>query len=245
MSLFKLPKSSEGSTATSQPDLILALDIGSSFVKSAFGRISLKRSHKSDSTKSLQLLGFSKVAQRPGNISGGLIADIPGTIASCEDAVSALESSTGEKANSCIVGISGELVKGDTTTIRYRRDNPNKPITDAELKELLEKIESRAEKKVKKELALETDNPEINLSLINSALVSLSIDGYRINNPVVLAVKFHASPGLSLHQKIFGALLRKCNNTEIKDYVVHRRIIGNSHIQNSGQHPLLNQRQKR
>lgn len=184
MSLFKLPKSSEGSTATSQPDLILALDIGSSFVKSAFGRISLKRSHKSDSTKSLQLLGFSKVVQRPGNISGGLIADIPGTIASCEDAVSALESSTGEKANSCIVGISGELVKSRISTIRYRRDNPNRPLSGAELSELLSKIESRSKAKIREEVSLETNNPDVELTLVNSAVVSISIDGYHINNPV-------------------------------------------------------------
>ena len=50
--------------------------------------------------------------------------------------------------------------------------------------ELLKKIEKRNLEKLKAELSLETDNPEVDLNLINSAVVSISIDGYRINNPV-------------------------------------------------------------
>ena len=170
---------------------LLALDIGSEFVKCALATpVDPDKPEKvirfKDTLKSgkLKLLGFSKSRQAPGNMSGGAIADIPGVVASCEDALSELEKKTGERAKAVVVGISGELVKGSTTTIRYRRDSPNKSITESELRELLEKIESRAEEKVKTELSLETDNPEVELSLINSALVSLSIDGYKINNPV-------------------------------------------------------------
>ncbi|MBQ8996453.1 rod shape-determining protein [Candidatus Saccharibacteria bacterium] len=159
---------------------LLALDIGTEFVKCALAE---PLDPKFRSGK-LKLLGVSKSRQASGNMSGGAIADIPGTVASCEEALSELEKHTGLRAKSVVVGISGELVKGNTTTIRYRRDTPNKIITDSELRELLEKIESRAEAKVREEISLETDNPEVDLSLINSALVSLSIDGYKINNPV-------------------------------------------------------------
>lgn len=170
---------------------LLALDIGSSFVKCALAEpFNPEKPDKvikfSDSLPSgkLRVLGVSKSPQARGNMSGGRIANIPGVIKVCEEALSELEEKTGERAKSVVVGISGELVKGNTTTIRYRRDTPGKPITEPELRELLERIESRAEKKVKTELSLESDSPEVDLSLINSALVSLSIDGYKINNPV-------------------------------------------------------------
>lgn len=162
---------------------LLALDIGTEFVKCVLARPAEKFRDSLKSGK-LEILGFSKARQASGNMSAGSIANIPGVVATCEAALSELEQKTGERAKTVVVGISGELVKGETTTIRYRRDFPNKPISDSELRELLEKIESRAEEKVKLELSLETDTPEVNLSLINSALVSLSIDGYKINNPV-------------------------------------------------------------
>ena len=179
------------SNKTELKSTLLALDIGSEFVKCALATpVNPDKPEKAlkfkDTLKSgkLKLLGFSKARQTPGNMSGGAISDIPGVVASCEEALSNLEEKTGERAKTVVVGISGELVKGNTTTIRYRRDTPNKSITEAELKELLEKIEAHTEEKVKTELSLETDNPEVELSLINSALVSLSIDGYKINNPV-------------------------------------------------------------
>lgn len=159
---------------------LLALDIGTEFVKCALAE-PLDPKFRSGR---LKLLGVSKAEQATGSMNGGAITDIPAVVATCEEALSELEKKTGEKAKSVVVGISGELVKGNVTTIRYRRDTPTKPITDAELRELLEKIEVRAEAKVREEISLEVDNPEIDLSLINSALVSLTIDGYKINNPV-------------------------------------------------------------
>ena len=186
MSFIKSLNSPKSSPPRELKSTLLALDIGTEFVKCALATPAEESSKfKSGLTSGkLNVLGFSKTKQASGNMQNGTISNIKGVVKSCEEAISIVEEKTSRHAKAVVVGISGELVKGDTTTIRYRRDNPNKPITDAELKELLEKIESRAEKKVKKELALETDNPEINLSLINSALVSLSIDGYRINNPV-------------------------------------------------------------
>ena len=168
------------SSKTEPASGLLALDIGTEFIKCALAE-PLDPKFRSGR---LKLLGVSKTRQSAGAMRGGAIADIPAVVAGCETALSELEKKTGKTAKSVVVGISGELVKGSTTTIRYRRDAPAKPITDAELRELLEKIEARAEAKVREEISLETDNPEVDLSLINSALVSLSIDGYKINNPV-------------------------------------------------------------
>lgn len=191
MSFLKLPKLSESSTTSESKSTLLALDIGSSFVKCALAQpvdpsksdkvIKFKKSLPSGK---LKILGFARASQMPGNMQDGRIVDIPGVIASCEKALASLEKQTGERAKDVVVGISGELVKSRTSTIRYRRDTPTKPITEPELKELLSKIEQRNLARLKTELSLETDNPDVKLSLINSAVVSISIDGYRINNPV-------------------------------------------------------------
>ncbi len=191
MSFLKLPTSPESSTNSEQKSTLLALDIGSSFVKCAlakpFNPQKPEKSIKFKKTLSsgkLRVLGFSHAPQLPGNMKEGRIVNIPGVVSVCEKAIASLESQTGEKAKSVVVSLSGELVKSKTSTIRYRRDTPNKPVTESELRELLDKIEKRNLEKFKSELSLETDNQDIKLSLINSAVVSISIDGYRINNPV-------------------------------------------------------------
>lgn len=189
--LNKLPKLPESSPKTEQRSTLLALDIGTSFVKCTLAQpIDKDKPEKALKFKKtlpsgkLKILGFAKAPQAPGNIKDGRIADISGVVASCEKALAELEEKTGERASAVVIGVSGEQIKSRTSTIRYRRDNPTKAITEPELSELLQKIEKRNLEKLKTELSLETDNPDIELSLINSAVVSISIDGYRINNPV-------------------------------------------------------------
>ncbi|MBR3319732.1 rod shape-determining protein [Candidatus Saccharibacteria bacterium] len=191
MSFLKLPKLPELSNTSEQKSTLLALDIGSSFVKCALAQPvdptktdKVIKFKKTLSSGKLKILGFSRTPQAPSNMSGGGITNIPAVVDACEKAIAELETKTGESAKSVVVGISGELVKSKTSTIRYRRDTPGKPITEPELSELLEKIAIRNMNRLKKEIALETNNPETKLSLINSAVVSISIDGYRINNPV-------------------------------------------------------------
>lgn len=183
---FKGLKSNSSSSASPKSDVstFLALDIGTDYVKCVLASPIEKGKHGSLSNGKLEVLGFSKAPQRSGNMSGGSIMNISGVVDVCETALSELEEKTGVRAKSVVVGISGELVKGATTTIRYRRDSPKKSISEPELRELLEKIESRAKEKAKKEASPELDSPDADLTLINSALVSLSIDGYKINNPV-------------------------------------------------------------
>ena len=178
----KLPYHSEVKKESESTDNFLALDIGTEFIKCILA-VPEKLSKKSSSGK-LEILGVSKVRQAPGNMKDGTIKSISGVVDSCESALSELENKTGVRAKQVIIGLSGEQIKGRTSTIRYRRDTPSKNITDAELRELLEKIESRAKSKIKDELSLETDGAEAHPSLINSAVVSISIDGYKVNNPV-------------------------------------------------------------
>ncbi len=172
-------------------DLILALDIGTEFVKAIIAKKPPKISKKSSDSDDeavenscLEILGVGKSPQHSGNMYNGGISDIPAVADACEEALKIAEKEAGVSAKKVVVGIAGELVKGNTATIRYRRSSSDKPLTESEVKLIFEKIEKRSLEKAKKELSLETDNSEVEVRLINSALVSLSIDGYKISNPV-------------------------------------------------------------
>lgn len=155
---------------------ILGLDIGTEFVKAVLAR----PNRRGD----LEVLGVAKAKQAEGNMWGGAIADIPAVVNVCEDALLKVEKQAGEKADLTVVGVAGELIKGSTTTVHYNRKNPNKPITDNEMQEIIKKVQQKSGEVAKKTVALETGNENVEVRLINSAIVSLIIDGYKISNPI-------------------------------------------------------------
>ena len=157
-------------------DAILALDIGTEFVKAVIAK-------KTKSGK-LDIIGVGKAHQEPSNMHAGAIADIEGVVGSCEKALTVAERTAGITAKATVIGIAGELVKGSTANVHYRRENGNKPITEQEMDVIMEKVQKQAEASAKKEIALETSNDNVEIRLINSAIVSLEIDGYRISNPI-------------------------------------------------------------
>jgi len=114
----------------------------------------------------------------------GAIADIAGVVRNCEAALSEAEEQAGLQAKRCVIGIAGELVKGVTHTIRYRRPQPDRPLDESEMEFIIEKVQDRAATKAQKQIALETGNEDVEVKLVNSALVSIHIDGYKINNPI-------------------------------------------------------------
>lgn len=155
---------------------ILGLDIGTEFVKAVLARKNKKGE--------LEILGIGKSRQQEGNMHAGAVADIPAVVAVCEEALAEVEDQAGEKADLTVVGIAGELIKGSTTTVNYSRKNPNKPITDDEMNEIIKKVQQKSGEFAKKTVALETGNDNVEVRLINSAIVSLAIDGYKISNPI-------------------------------------------------------------
>ena len=155
---------------------ILALDIGTEFVKAVLAR-PVKKGN-------LEILGVGKAKQAEGNMHAGAVADIPAVVSTCEEALVKVEKQAGERANLTVVGIAGELIKGNTTTVRYTRKNPNKPISDAEMNNIIKKVQEKSGEVARKTVALETGNKNVEVRLINSAIVSLTIDGYKISNPI-------------------------------------------------------------
>lgn len=157
-------------------DTILALDIGTEFVKAVIARQT--KDH------GLDIIGVGKAHQDSSNMYAGAIADIPGVVSVCEKALSQAEKMADTACKLTVVGIAGELIKGNTSTVRYRRKNGNKPLSEQEMALIIKRVQDRAGEQARKEIADETNNPNVEVRLINSAIVSITIDGYKISNPI-------------------------------------------------------------
>lgn len=162
----------------SDTDLILALDIGTEVVKALIFRVDTDKKHG-------VVVGVGRVSQKMGNMQSGAVSDISGVIVSSREAIRLAKEKAGVKrVEKSIIGIAGELVKGTTTTVHYERVSPEMHIGIPELKMIIQKVQEKAYERIKKQLAWETGQDDIDVKLINAAIVDVRIDGYHILNPV-------------------------------------------------------------
>ena len=206
---------------------ILGLDIGTEFIKAVLAKPTKKGN--------LEILGVGKAKQTEGNMHAGAVADIPAVVATCEDALVKVEEQAGERAETVIVGIAGELIKGNTTTVRYTRKNPNRPITEQEMNEIIAKVQQKSGEVAKKTVALETGNNNVEVRLINSAIVSLHIDGYKITNPIGfkgsdIAIQFYTAFAPLIHvaaiEKVCAELNLDLLTVAVEPFAVCRACLG-------------------
>ena len=206
---------------------ILGLDIGTEFVKAVLA----KPTKKGD----LEILGIGKAKQAEGNMHAGAVADIPAVVGVCEQALIDVEKQAGERAELTVVGIAGELIKGNTTTVNYTRKDPNKPITEAEMREIIDKVQQKSGEVAKRTVALETGNNNVEVRLINSAIVSLTIDGYKISNPIGfkgsdVIIQFYTAFAPLIHvaaiEKVCAELNLELLTVAVEPFAVCRACLG-------------------
>src|SRR5690606_12447554 len=162
-------------TNKEQDKYLVGLDIGTEFVKALIARVD---------GETLEVIGVGRTRQDVSDMHSGAVADITGVVRNCEDALAQAEEEAGLQAKRVVMGIAGELVKGVTNTIRYRRPQPDRPLDVQEMEFIIEKVQERAHDRAQKQIALETGNQDVEVKLVNSALVSIHIDGYKVSNPI-------------------------------------------------------------
>jgi cell division protein FtsA len=153
----------------------IALDIGTEFIKVLICEIVDDRA---------VVIGSGRQRQRLGDMQAGAVTDIAGVIENCEVALERAAQQAGVMPEQVVMGIAGELVKGATTTVHYERAKPNAKIDLTELKNIVHKVQWKAFDQVRQQLAWETGHSEIDVKLVNAAIVDVRIDGYRVTNPV-------------------------------------------------------------
>jgi cell division protein FtsA len=162
--------------AGGQRQLFTALDIGTAYAKAII--VEVRGDHA-------EVLGVGRHPQSYAHMSDGIVTDIPGVIANCNEALLKAEQSAGGIiAPSAVIGIAGELVKGSSTTVSKQRQQPTKQITAEELEGLITTAQQRLLKNAKERIAAETGYTNIDVRLTNAAVISVRIDGQVITNPI-------------------------------------------------------------
>jgi cell division protein FtsA len=206
---------------------IVALDIGTEYTKALIAKV------KADE---LEIIGVGRARQEVGNMYGGAIADITGVVKNSEAALVQAEEQAGVQAKKVIIGIAGEFVKGLTSTIRYKRPRPDRELDAAEMELIIDKVQERAAAKAQRQIAFETGNPDVEVKLVNSAIVSIHIDGYKVSNPIGfqgkdVAIQIYTAFAPMVH---IGALERTAVELDLElvavaaePFAVARAVLGN------------------
>jgi len=205
---------------------LLALDIGTEFVKALIGKIE---------GDGIAVVGVGRAHQELNDMQAGAISDIAAVVQNCNQALAEAEEQAGVSVRSAVIGIAGELVKGTTLSVRCTRKDPSKPLDIEEIERIVGLVQQRALTKAKQQLAWELGGKEVEIRLVNSALVSIDIDGYRVTNPVGfqgrdVVVRLFAAFAPLIH---IGALERTAQELDIdllavaaEPFAVARSVIG-------------------
>lgn len=217
-----------------EDNYLVALDIGTEFVKALIGKVS------EDGT-TVEIVGVGRAHQALSDMQAGAISDIAGVVENCDKALHQAEEQAGASARTAIIGIAGELVKGTTTTVRVARKTASAPLDIVEMEKIINLVQERAQVKAKQQLAWELGGKEVEVRLVNSALVSIEIDGYPITNPIGfqgkdVVVQLYTAFAPMIH---IGALEKTAQELDLdllavaaEPFAVARAVIGNNPNQN-------------
>jgi len=205
---------------------LVGLDIGTEFVKALIARVAGDQ---------LEIVGVGRAHQGLSDMQAGAIADISGVVQNCDKALAQAEEQAGVSVRTAVIGIAGELVKGTTITVRVTRKNPDKPLDLTEVERIIKLVQARAESKAKKQLAWELGGKEVEVRLVNSALVAIEIDGYKVTSPIgfqgrEVVVQLYTAFAPLIH---IGALERTAQQLDLdllavaaEPFAVARSVIG-------------------
>ena len=206
---------------------IVGLDIGTEYVKALVAKVD---------GDNLHIIGVGRQHQALHDMQAGAISDIAAVVRNCDAALTEAEQQAGVSVRTAAIGIAGELVKGTTITVRCKRKNPTKQLDIEETEQIIRLVQERAEARAKQQLAWEMGGKEVQIRLVNSALVRIDIDGYPVTNPVgfqgsEVVVQLYTAFAPLIH---IGALERTAQELDLdlvavaaEPFAVARSVIGN------------------
>lgn len=154
---------------------VVGLDIGTENVKALIGKIN---------DTNVDIVGVGRAHQGLNDMQAGAVADIAAVTANCNKALAIAEEQAGVSARAVVIGIAGELVKGTTITINVTRKDTKKPLDIEEVEKIISLVQKRAFERAKATITSDLGGKDIEVQLVNSALVRMEIDGYPVTNPV-------------------------------------------------------------
>nr|WP_239550926.1 cell division FtsA domain-containing protein [Halanaerobacter jeridensis] len=153
----------------------VALDIGTEFVKALIVRFN------NDEVR--EIIGFGKVKQDYSNMEGGAISDIEEVIKRCYEAIEEAKAMAEVEVNEVVIGIAGEFVKGVVNKVSKKRTISTKRLQRKEIDNLVHQVQEESLTTAKKKLLADIGLENIKVELVNSSVVEIKIDGYKVSNP--------------------------------------------------------------
>lgn len=205
---------------------LVSLDIGTEYVKV------LTSKYEGDKHT---VIGVGRSHQQPSAMTAGAVSDISKVIETCDKALLQAEEMSGVGPRKAVIGVAGELVKGRADIVNYSRENPKAEITDDELQEILHKVQAAAYKNAKQELEWEAAASDLEIKIVNSAIISMEIDGYKVTNPIgfqgkLFKIQVYNSFAPLVHvgalEKIAAELDLELITISAEPYAVARAVLG-------------------
>jgi cell division protein FtsA len=162
------------------PPALVALDVGTEFAKALV--VSVAPDEEGRLVGSVR--GSGRQRQGLTHMQSGTVSDIDAVVANCSRALGEARAMAGMQATSAVIGIAGELVKGTTSNGAVRREDPHAPMTEAELQQIVEKVQNEALADAERRIAWESGVERLDVRLVHAAVVELKIDGYPVSNPI-------------------------------------------------------------
>jgi cell division protein FtsA len=222
-------------------ELLLALDIGTEYVKSVLFTIDKL-------TNSLNVVGYGKCRQHSSAMQGAMIVNIEHVISACDRAVGSalinadkfnkskgVEVAKTPLPKKVIMGIAGELVEGVVIMANYERENRDAKIDQKELEEVIDSIKEDAFSDALHDIAESIGVTAESLVEINTKINATYIDGVKVDNPIDFTgsdIQYRAystfAPGIHLNsmREIAKQLGLELLSVEVEPYAVSRALKG-------------------
>jgi cell division protein FtsA len=159
---------------------IAALDIGTEFAKALV--LSVERDEEGRLTGVVR--GSGRQRQGLAHMQSGTVSDIDAVVANSRTAMDEARAEAGRTPVAAVIGIAGELVKGATSSLTTRRDDPRRPLDEAELERLVRRAQDRALADAEERIRWESGVDRLDVRLVHAAIVEMTIDGYPVSNPI-------------------------------------------------------------
>ncbi|MEO8246292.1 MAG: cell division FtsA domain-containing protein [Chloroflexota bacterium] len=159
---------------------ITALDIGTEYAKA----LVVTATQAEDGSLDARVRGAGRRRQGLAHMQSGTVSDIDAVVANCAAALAEAAAGAGRRPTPAVIGIAGELVKGSTSVVASRRDDPRSPLEEPELQRIVERAQERALEEAESQIAWEAGVPRLDVRLVHAAITEIKIDGYPVSNPI-------------------------------------------------------------
>lgn len=237
---MRLPFGKREQKADPSEEVMMALDIGTTYVKVVIFKTE---------EQNLHIKGYAKVRQQSNAMRGAMIVNIKKVISVCDlaigEALSMADKVIGKDMeeesyetptpSKVVVGIAGEFVKGVAIMANYEREDPQEKITLEEINDVVESVKDQAFAGVVEDISEEIGVDTESIVEIKSVINSTYIDGIKVDDPegftgreVAYRVFTTFAPSMHLNslKEVVNELGLELDNIEVEPYAIARALKG-------------------